>query len=101
MENLLLVITSEIFRQGKVPEILKSALLTPIFKNKGLKSQATNYRHICTPSDQQNNRNNHQRKDPKAGNGNTKQKTKRIYQWLVTNKFSPTSGGMLPRGRIQ
>jgi hypothetical protein len=46
MENLLLVITNEIFRQGKVPETLKVGLLTPIFKNKGLKSQATNYRGI-------------------------------------------------------
>ena len=48
MENLLLVITNEIkeTRQGKVPETLKIGLLTPIFKNKGLKSQATNYRGI-------------------------------------------------------
>ena len=46
MENLLLVITNEIFRQEKVPKILKSGLLTPIFKNKGLKSQTTNYRGI-------------------------------------------------------
>jgi hypothetical protein len=46
MENLLLVITNEIFRQGKVPETLKVGLLTPIFKNKGLKSQATHYRGI-------------------------------------------------------
>ena len=46
MENHLLVITNEIFRQGKVPETLKVGLLTPIFKNKGLKSQATNYRCI-------------------------------------------------------
>ena len=45
MENLL-VITNEIFRQGKVPETLKAGLLAPIFKNKGLKSQATNYRGI-------------------------------------------------------
>jgi hypothetical protein len=41
MENLLLVIINEIFRQGKIPETLKVRLLTPIFKNKGLKSQAT------------------------------------------------------------
>jgi hypothetical protein len=46
MENLLLVITNEIIRQGKVPETLKAGLLTPIFKNKGLKSQATNNRCI-------------------------------------------------------
>jgi hypothetical protein len=29
------------------PETLKVGLLTPIFKNKGLKSQATNYRGIA------------------------------------------------------
>jgi hypothetical protein len=46
MENLLLVITNEIFGQGKVPETLKVGLLTPIFKNKGLKSQASNYRGV-------------------------------------------------------
>jgi hypothetical protein len=48
MENLLLVITNEIkeTRQGKVPETLKVGLLTPIFKNKGLKSQARNYKGI-------------------------------------------------------
>ena len=37
MEKLLLLITNEIFRQGRVPEMLKAGLLTPIFKNKGLK----------------------------------------------------------------
>ena len=46
MENLLLVITNEIFRYGKVPETLKTGILTPIFKTKGLKSQVTNYRGI-------------------------------------------------------
>ena len=46
MENLLLVITNEIFGQGKVPETLRVGLLTPIFKIKGLKSQASNYRGI-------------------------------------------------------
>jgi hypothetical protein len=44
MEKLLLLITNEIFRQGRVPETLKAGLLIPIFKNKGLKTQATNYR---------------------------------------------------------
>jgi hypothetical protein len=43
MDKLLLLITNEIFRQGRVPETLKTGLLTPIFKNKGLKTQATNY----------------------------------------------------------
>lgn len=37
MEKLLLLITNEIFRQGRVPEML-TGLLTPIFKNKGLKT---------------------------------------------------------------
>ena len=46
METLLLLITNEIFRKGRVPETLKAGLLTPIFKNKGLKTQATNYRGI-------------------------------------------------------
>ena len=45
METLLLI-TNEVFRQGRVPETLKAGLLTPIFKNKGLKTQATNYRGI-------------------------------------------------------
>ena len=47
MEKLLLLITNEIFRQGRVPETLKAGLLTPIFKNKGLKTQATNNRGIA------------------------------------------------------
>jgi hypothetical protein len=45
MEKLLLI-TNEIFRQGRIPETLKAGLLTPIFKNKGLKTQVTNYRGI-------------------------------------------------------
>ena len=45
MEKLLLI-TNEIFRQGRVPETLKAGLLTPIFKNKGLKTQVTNNRGI-------------------------------------------------------
>jgi hypothetical protein len=48
MEKLLLLITNEIFRQGRVPEMLKAGLLTPIFKNKGLKTQATNYLGISS-----------------------------------------------------
>jgi hypothetical protein len=47
MEKLLLLITNEIFRQGRVPETLKAGLLTTIFKNKGLKTQTTNYRGIA------------------------------------------------------
>jgi hypothetical protein len=46
MEKLFLLINNEIFRQGRVPETLKAGLLTPIFKNKGLKTQATNHRGI-------------------------------------------------------
>jgi hypothetical protein len=45
MEKLLLI-TNEIFRQGRIPETLKAGLLTPIFKNKGLKTQVTNNRGI-------------------------------------------------------
>jgi hypothetical protein len=48
-KKLLLLITNEIFRQGRVPETLKAGLLTPIFNNKGLKTQATNYRGIAVP----------------------------------------------------
>jgi hypothetical protein len=44
MENLLLVITNEIFRQGKIPETLKVRLLTPILKKRI--EIATNYRGI-------------------------------------------------------
>ena len=55
MENLLLVITNEIFRQGKVPETLKVRLLTPIFKNKGLKSQATKLSYGAVAIIQQSN----------------------------------------------
>jgi hypothetical protein len=47
MEKLLLLITNEIFKQERVPETLKAGLLTSIFKNKGLKTQATNYRGIA------------------------------------------------------
>jgi hypothetical protein len=47
MEKLLLLITNEIFKQGRVPKTLKAGLLTPIFKNKGLKTQATNNRVIA------------------------------------------------------
>jgi hypothetical protein len=46
MEKLLLLITNEIFRQGRVPETLKAGLLTPIFNNKGLKTTVTNNRGI-------------------------------------------------------
>jgi hypothetical protein len=49
MEKLLLLITNEIFRQGRTPETLKAGLLTPIFNNKGLKTQATNNRGIAVP----------------------------------------------------
>jgi hypothetical protein len=48
MEKLLLLITNEIFRQGRIPGTLKAGLLTPILKNKGLKTQATNYGGISS-----------------------------------------------------
>ncbi|CAG2232072.1 unnamed protein product [Mytilus edulis] len=43
---LLQSIINEIFQQGYVPDLLKIGLLTPIFKNKGSKNDATNYRGI-------------------------------------------------------
>ncbi|VDI69805.1 Hypothetical predicted protein [Mytilus galloprovincialis] len=39
-------IINEIFQQGYVPDLLKIGLLTPIFKNKGSKNDAKNYRGI-------------------------------------------------------
>ena len=100
MENLLLVITNEIFRQGKVPETLKVGLLTPIFKNKGLKSQVTNNRGITVlPVISKIVETIIKERIQKQVIETQNRKQKRIYQWFVTNKFSPTSGGMLPRGR--
>ncbi|CAG2246202.1 unnamed protein product [Mytilus edulis] len=43
---LLLNLINIIFKEGKVPDMLKEGLLTPVFKNKGEKNMATNYRGI-------------------------------------------------------
>jgi hypothetical protein len=40
------MLIGEIFERGGIPEPLKIGLLTPIFKNKGTKQQAVNYRGI-------------------------------------------------------
>jgi hypothetical protein len=40
------MLMGEIFERGGIPESLKMGLLTPIFKNKGTKQQAVNYRGI-------------------------------------------------------
>jgi hypothetical protein len=45
MEVLILFINS-IFEYGEIPEILKMGLLSPVYKNKGTKQQASNYRGI-------------------------------------------------------
>ncbi|VDI48248.1 Hypothetical predicted protein, partial [Mytilus galloprovincialis] len=46
LEMLLLNLINIIFKEGKVPDMLKEGLLTPVFKNKGEKNIATNYRGI-------------------------------------------------------
>ncbi|CAC5404562.1 unnamed protein product [Mytilus coruscus] len=43
---LLLNLINIIFKEGKVPDMLKEGLLIPVFKNKGEKNIATNYRGI-------------------------------------------------------
>lgn len=40
------MLIGEIFERGGIPEPLKIGFLTPIFKNKGTKQQAVNYRGI-------------------------------------------------------
>ena len=46
IQQLLAMLMGEIFERGGIPESLKMGLLTPIFKNKGTKQQAVNYRGI-------------------------------------------------------
>ncbi|CAC5382698.1 unnamed protein product [Mytilus coruscus] len=46
LEWLLLNLINITFKEGKVPDMLKVGLLTPVFKNKGQKNIATNYRGI-------------------------------------------------------
>lgn len=46
LQELLRSIINDILQHGTVPETLKKGLLTPVFKNKGNRQQATNYRGI-------------------------------------------------------
>ncbi|CAC5378097.1 unnamed protein product [Mytilus coruscus] len=46
LEWLLLNLINIIFKESKVPDMLKEGLLTPVFKNKGEKNIATNFRGI-------------------------------------------------------
>ena len=46
IQQLLAMLIGEIFELGGIPESLKTGLFTPIFKNKGTKQQAVNYRGI-------------------------------------------------------
>jgi hypothetical protein len=44
--SILLLLINNIFRAGEIPDSLKIGLLSPIYKNKGSKHDATNYRGI-------------------------------------------------------
>jgi hypothetical protein len=44
--SILLLLINNIFRTGEIPDSLKIGLLSPIYKNKGSKHDATNYRGI-------------------------------------------------------
>jgi hypothetical protein len=44
--SILLLLINNIFRTGEIPDSLKIGLLSPIYKNKGSKNDATNYRGI-------------------------------------------------------
>ena len=46
MEKLLALFINIIFECGEIPEILKMGLLSPVYKKKGTKQQASNYRGI-------------------------------------------------------
>jgi hypothetical protein len=46
MEKLLVALVGCIFKHGSISESLKMGLLTPVFKNKGTRQQAINYRGI-------------------------------------------------------
>ena len=46
MEKLLVALVRCTFKHGSISESLKMGLLTPIFKNKGTRQQAINYRGI-------------------------------------------------------
>ena len=46
MEELLVLFINIIFECGDIPEILKMGLLSPVYKKKRTKQQASNYRDI-------------------------------------------------------
>ncbi|CAC5398746.1 unnamed protein product [Mytilus coruscus] len=46
LEQLLLRLINLVFKHGCIPDILKKGLLTPVFKNKGDRCHAANYRGI-------------------------------------------------------
>jgi hypothetical protein len=46
MDSIIHKIIVAITREGHIPDLLKTGLLTPIFKNKGSKLHVTNYRGI-------------------------------------------------------
>jgi hypothetical protein len=50
MEELLALFINIIFECGEIPEILKIGLLSPVYKKKGTKQQASNYRDITVLS---------------------------------------------------
>ena len=44
--DFLTMLINKIFKKQRIPEILKTGLLTPIYKNKGERKDAKNYRGI-------------------------------------------------------
>jgi hypothetical protein len=44
--SILLLLINNVFKTGEIPDSLKIGLLSPIYKNKGSKNDATNYRGI-------------------------------------------------------
>ena len=44
--SILLLLINNIFKTGEIPDSLKIGLLSPIYKNKGSKNDAINYRGI-------------------------------------------------------
>jgi len=61
MEKLLVALVGCIFKHGSISESLKMGLLTPVFKNKGTRQQAINYRGInCVATYRQDRGNCHQ-----------------------------------------
>ena len=46
--SILLLLINNVFKTGEIPDSLKIGLLSPIYKNKGSKNDATNYRGITS-----------------------------------------------------